>query len=147
MLIKVMCSSEKSHCVQISRTDRSAIATKQMSELQNTMNAIFDSPDEESITRPDDPKMANLEKRMIQPQVLIQGSNKRPKGKKKKKIVNPKEVIGDPSYAGDELRVIPPQPTVPTFTTLLHLGAFITFRPSTDSHPKSPKETTGGHGQ
>ena len=85
-----------------------------MSELQDTMNAIFGSPDEESITRPDDPKMAKLEKRMIQPQVLIQGSNKRPKGKKNKKTVNPKEVIGGPPYAGDELRVIPPQPTVPT---------------------------------
>ena len=85
-----------------------------MSELQNTMNAIFGSPDEESITRPDDPKMAKLEKRMIQPQVLIQGSNKRPKGKKTKKTVNPKDVTDDPPYAGDELRVIPPQPTVPT---------------------------------
>ena len=85
-----------------------------MSELQDTMNAIFGSPDEESITRPDDPKMAKLEKRMIQPQVLIQGSNKRPKGKKTKKTVNPKDVTDDPPYAGDELRVIPPQPTVPT---------------------------------
>ena len=85
-----------------------------MSELQNTMNAIFGSPDEESITRPDDTKMAKLEKRMIQPQVLIQGSNKRPKGKKTKKTVKPKEVIEDPPYAGDELRVIPPQPTLPT---------------------------------
>ena len=85
-----------------------------MSELQNTMNAIFGSPDEDSITRPDDPKMANLEKRMIQPRVLIQGSNKRPKGKENKKTVNPKQVIKDPPYAGDELQVIPPQPTVPT---------------------------------
>ena len=85
-----------------------------MSELQNTMNAIFGSPDEESITRPDDPKMAKLEKRMIQPQVLIQGSNKRPKGKKTKKTVNPKDVTDDSPYAGDELRVIPPQPTVTT---------------------------------
>ena len=85
-----------------------------MSELHNTMNAIFGSPDEESITRPDDPKIAKLEKRMIQPQVLIQGSNKRPKGKKTKKTVKPKEVIEDPPYAGDELRVIPPQPTLPT---------------------------------
>ena len=85
-----------------------------MSELQDTMNAIFGSPDEESITRPDDPKIAKLEKRMIQPQVLIQGSNKRPKGKKTKKTVNPKEVTDDPPYAGDELRVIPPQPRVPT---------------------------------
>ena len=58
-----------------------------MSELQNTMNAVFGSPDEESITRPDDHNMANLEKRMIQPQVLFQGSNKRPKGKKNKKTV------------------------------------------------------------
>ena len=85
-----------------------------MFELQNTMNAIFGSPDEESITRPDYPKIANLEKRMIQPQVLIQGNNKRPKGMKNKKTVNLKEVIEDPLYAGDELRVIPPQPTVPT---------------------------------
>ena len=85
-----------------------------MSELQDTMNAIFGSPDEESITRPDDPKIAKLEKRMIQPQVLIQGSNKRPKGKKTKKTVNPKEVIEDPPYGGNELRVIPPQITVPT---------------------------------
>ena len=85
-----------------------------MSELQNTMNAIFGSSDEESITRPEDPKMANLEKRMIQPQATIQGSNKRPKGQKNKKTVNPKEVIEDPPYAGDELRGIPPQPTVPT---------------------------------
>ena len=77
MLNKVMCSSEKSRYVQISRTDRSAIATKQNSELQNTTKAIRGSSDEESITRPDDPKMANLEKRMIQPQVPIQGSNKR----------------------------------------------------------------------
>ena len=28
--------------------------------------------------------------------------------------MNPKEVIEDPPYAGNELRVIPPQPTVPT---------------------------------
>ena len=60
-----------------------------MSELQNTMNAIFGSPDEEYITRPDSPKMAKLEKRMIQPQVLTQGSNKRPKGKKTKKNSEP----------------------------------------------------------
>ena len=46
-----------------------------ISELQNTVKAIFGSSDEKSITRPDNPKMANLEKRMIQPQVLIQGSN------------------------------------------------------------------------
>ena len=85
-----------------------------MSELQNTMNAIFVSSDEESITRPEDPKMANLEKRMIQPQATIQGSNKRPKVKKNKKTVNHKEVIEDPPCAGDELRAIPPQPTVPT---------------------------------
>ena len=83
-----------------------------MSELQNTMNAIFVSSDGESITRPEDPKMANLEKRMIQPQATIQGSNKRPKVKKNKKTVNHKEVIEDPPCAGDELRVIPPQPTV-----------------------------------
>ena len=57
---------------------------------------------------------------MIQPQVLIQGSNKRPKGKKNKKTVNPKDVIEDPPYAGDELRGIPPQPTLPT--NLLMLG-------------------------
>ena len=58
-----------------------------MSEPQNTLNAIFGSPHEEFITRPDDYKMAKLEKRMIQPQVLFQGSNKRPKGKKNKKTV------------------------------------------------------------
>ena len=60
-----------------------------MWEHQNTMNAIFGFPDEESITRPDGPKMAKLEKRMIQPQVLIQGSNKCPKGKKTKKNSEP----------------------------------------------------------
>ena len=91
-----------------------------MSELQDTMNAIFGSPDEESITRPDDPKMANLEKRMIQPQVLIQGSDKRPKGKKNKKTVNPKEVIEDPPYAGDEPRVILLSPQCPlTFSCVV----------------------------
>ena len=58
--------------------------------------------------------MQQLEKRMMEPQVAIQGSKKRPKGKKTKKTVNPKEVIDDSPYAGDELRVIPPQPTVPT---------------------------------
>ncbi|CAH3117310.1 unnamed protein product [Porites lobata] len=58
--------------------------------------------------------MQQLEKRMMEPQVLIQGSNKLPKGKKTKKTVNPKAVTDDPPYAGDELRVIPPQPTVPT---------------------------------
>ena len=63
----------------------------------------------------------NWKKRMIEPQVQIQGSNKRPKGKKNKKTVNPKEVIDDPPYAGDELRVIPPHPTVPT--NLAMLGA------------------------
>ena len=56
---------------------------------------------------------------MIEPQVQIQGSNKRPKGKKNKKTVNPKEVIDDPPYAGDELRVIPPHPTVPTNIAML----------------------------
>ena len=101
-----MCKFQEPNVQQLQRS--------RMSELQNTMNAIFGSPDEESITRPDVPKMANLEKRMIQPQALIRGSNKRPKGKKTKKTVNPKEVIEDPPYAGDELRVIPPQPTVPT---------------------------------
>ena len=34
--------------------------------------------------------------------------------------MNPKELTDDPPYAGDELRVIPPQPTVPT--NLLMLG-------------------------
>ena len=82
MLNKVMCSSEKSHYVQISRTDRSATATKQNVGTSEYHERYIWFPDEESITRPDDPKMAKLEKRMIQPQVLIQGSNKRLKGKK-----------------------------------------------------------------
>ena len=75
---------------------------------------IFGSSDEESLTTPEQAKMQQLEKRMMEPQVLIQGSNKLPKGKKTKKTVNPKAVTDDPPYAGDELRVIPPQPTVPT---------------------------------
>ena len=49
----------------------------------------------------------------MEPQVTIQGSNKRPKGKKGKKTVSPKEVVDDPPYASDELRVIPPQPELP----------------------------------
>ena len=60
-----------------------------MSELQNTMNAIFGSPDEEYITRPDSPKMAKLEKRMIQPQVLTKEATNVPKEKKKKKNSEP----------------------------------------------------------
>lgn len=51
---------------------------------------------------------------MIEPQVTSQGVNKRPKGKKNKKTVNPKDLIDDPLYAGDELRVNPPHPTVPS---------------------------------
>jgi len=51
---------------------------------------------------------------MMEPQAIIQGSNKRPKGKKTKKTVNPKDVTDDPPYAGDEPRVILPQSTVPT---------------------------------
>lgn len=40
--------------------------------------------------------------------------NKRPKGKRNKKTVNPKDLIDDPPYAGDELRVNLPHPTVPS---------------------------------
>ena len=83
----------------------------QSSQLIHT---IFGSSDEESLTTPEQAKMELLEKRIMEPQALIQGSNKRPKGKKTKKTVKPKEVIEDPPYAGDELRVIPPQPTLPT---------------------------------
>ena len=84
-----------------------------MSKPQSSqlIHTIFGSSDEEYLTTPEQAKMQQLEKRMMEPQVLIQGSNKLPKGKK---TVNPKAVTDDPPYAGDELRVIPPQPTVPT---------------------------------
>ena len=84
-----------------------------MSKPQSSqlIHTTFGSSDEESLTTPEQAKMQQLEKRMMEPQVLIQGSNKRPKGKK---TVNPNEVTDDPPYAEDELRVIPPQPTVPT---------------------------------
>ena len=87
-----------------------------MSKPQSSqlIQTIFGSSDEESLTTPEQAKMQQLEKRMMEPHVLIQRNNKRPKGKKTKKTVNPKEVTDDPPYAGDELRVIPPQPTVPT---------------------------------
>ena len=62
-------------------------------------------------------KMEKLEKRLIEP---IQEGKKRSKSKKTKKTVNPKEVIDDPPYAGDELLVIPPKPTV--LTNVLMLG-------------------------
>ena len=96
----------------------------QSSQLSHTVNAIFGLPDDGASTSQNveqlSTKMQQLEKRMIEPQVPIQGSNKRPKGKKKnKKTVNPKEVIDDPPYAGDELRVIPPHPTVPTNLAML----------------------------
>ena len=84
-----------------------------MSKPQSSqlIHAIFGSSDEEYLTTPEQAKMQQLEKRMMEPRVLIQGSNKLPKGMK---TVNPKAVTDDPPYAGDELRVIPPQPTVPT---------------------------------
>ena len=87
-----------------------------MSKPQSSqlIHTIFGSSDEESLTTPEQVKVQQLEKLLMEPQALIQGSNKRPKGKKTKKTVNPKEVIEDPPYAGDELRVIPPQPTLPT---------------------------------
>ena len=87
-----------------------------MSEPQSSqlIHTIFGSSDEESLTTPEQVKVQQLEKLLMEPQALIQGSNKRPKGKKTKKTVKPKEVIEDPPYAGDELPVIPPQPTLPT---------------------------------
>ena len=54
----------------------------QSSQLIHT---IFGSSDEESLTTPEQAKMELLEKRIMEPQALIQGSNKRPKGKKTKK--------------------------------------------------------------
>ena len=87
-----------------------------MSKPQSSqlIHTIFGSSDKESLTTPEQAKMQQLKKRMMEPHVLIQRNNERPKGKKTKKTVNPKEVTDDPPYAGDELRVIPPQPTVPT---------------------------------
>ena len=59
-------------------------------------------------------RWSDWKKRLIEPQVTSQGVNKRLKGKKNKKTVNPKDLIDDPPYAGDELRVNPPHPTVPS---------------------------------
>ena len=74
-----------------------------MSKPQSSqlIHTTFGSSDEESLTTPEQAKMQQLEKRMMEPQVLIQGSNKRPKGKKTKKTVNPQEVTHDPPYAED----------------------------------------------
>ena len=96
-----MCKLQQATVQQLQRLRMS-------SQLIYTMNAIFGSSEKESLTRPEQTKMQQLDKRMMEPQVTIQGSNKRPKGKKNKKTVNPKEVVDDPPYAGDELRVIPP---------------------------------------
>ena len=85
-----------------------------MSELQNTMNAIFGLSDEESITRPEKPKMANLEKTNDSTSSHYSRKQQTSKGQEKQENSQPKEVIEDPPYAGDELRVIPPQSTVPT---------------------------------
>jgi len=101
-----MCKLQEPNVQQLQQV---RMSKPQSSQLIHT---IFGSS-EESLPTPEQAKMQQLEKRMMEPQVLIQGSNKRPKGKKTKKTVNPKEVT-DPPYAGDELRVIPPQPTVPT---------------------------------
>ena len=82
-----------------------------MSKPQSSqlIHTIFGSSDEESLTTPEQVKVQQLEKLLMELQALIQGSNKRPKGKKTKKTVNPKDVTDDSPYAGDELRVIPPQ--------------------------------------
>ena len=104
-------------CIFVEPTEQQ-LQRIRMSELQNTINVIFGFPDDgASIVQKVEQglkKMDNLEKRMNQPQVLLEGSNKLPKAKKPKKTVNLKDVLEDPPYAGDELRVLPPQPTVPT---------------------------------
>ena len=103
-----MCKLQETTVQQLQQV---RMSKPQSSQLIHT---ILGSSDEESLTTPEQVKVQQLEKLMMEPQALIQGSNKRPKGKKTKKTVNPKDVTDDPPYAGDELRVIPPQPTVPT---------------------------------
>ena len=58
-----------------------------MSKPQSSqlIHTIFGSSDEESLTTPEQAKMQQLEKRMMEPQVAIQGSNKLPKVRKPRK--------------------------------------------------------------
>ena len=111
----IMCKLQETTVQQLQQV---RMSKPQSSQLIHT---IFGSSDEESLTTPEQVKVQQLEKLLMEPQALIQGSNKRPKGKKTKKTVNPKDVTDDSPYAGDELRVIPPQPTVTT--NLLMPGA------------------------
>ena len=75
------------------------ITVPQSAELSHAMNAIFGLPEDRSSTDQKVEKafnkMERSEKRLIEPQVTSQGVNKRPKGKKNKKTVNPKDLIDD----------------------------------------------------
>ena len=80
-----MCKFQESAVQQLQRL---RMSEPQSSQLSHTVNAIFGLPDDGASTSQNveqlSTKMQQLEKRMIEPQVPIQGSNKRPKGKKKK---------------------------------------------------------------
>ena len=108
-------------CILVEPTEQQ-LQRRKMPELQNTMNAIFGVPDDgasivENIQK-ECKKKDKLEKQFTQPQVPLEGSNKRPKVKKPKETVNLynnlRDVLEDPPLSGDELRVPPPQPQVPT---------------------------------
>lgn len=115
-------------CILVEPTEQQ-LQRRKMSELQNTMNAIFGVPDDgasivENIEK-ECKKKDKLEKRLTHSQVPLEGSNKRPKAKKPKKTVNPynnlRDVLQDPPLSADELRVPPPQPKCPpTFSCLVH---------------------------
>ena len=108
-------------CILVEPTEQQ-LQRRKMSELQNTMNDIFGVPDDgasivENIEK-ECKKKDKLEKRLNQPQVPLEGHNKRPKAKKPKKTVNLynnlRDVLEDPPLCGDELQVPPPQPQVPS---------------------------------
>ena len=75
----------------------------QSSQLSHAIKVIFGLPEDGSSTGQKAEKtfnkMERLGKRLIEPQVTSQGKNKRPKGNKNKKTVNPKDLIDDPPYA------------------------------------------------
>ena len=86
----IICKFQESTVQQLQRL---RMSEPQSSQLSHTVNAIFGLPDDGASTSQNveqlSTKMQQLEKRMIEPQVPIQGSNKRPKGKKNQENSEP----------------------------------------------------------
>lgn len=115
-------------CILVEPTEQ-RLQRRKMSELQNTMNAIFGVPDDgasivENIEK-ECKKKDKLEKRLTHSQVPLEGSNKRPKAKKPKKTVNPynnlRDVLQDPPYLQMNYEYLLLSPKCPpTFSCLVH---------------------------